>query len=652
MKIIVNNKLIIKVKFMKIILKILFILLIPFTVLFANYEKEAKSIEEIFTQVIELYKNGKDTEARELTQTAYFGHFENLEGGIRINLGQKKAYSMEKQFGDIRKAIKAGQDVAKIEAMIANLNTEIKEVLPTISSGVKLQAQKSDDGGLAAARMSSSVLESNPWGSVYENIKSSLDDAILAYDKKDGEALKNAMNKAKFNYYRNMELEIAVRRYATQRLDQMIQQIMGNVISENVNMQKNAFEQSIKDIDELISSAINKLPEESYVLAPKIEVEEKKVVDFTPTVQNIKDKMQNVLSLYKSGSIKEAISEAGDIYFDEYEASGMESKIGAIDITLKTATEASFSKIVSLMKSGVSSDKVSAEQYNLFSLLETSLEKSSTDLSGWALFIYALSIILREGFEALIIISAVVAYLIKTGNSKHLNIVYSSMIVAILLSFATAWAVNLIFGSNMAAQSREIIEGVVMLIAVGLLFYVGFWLLSNAGAKKWNHYIQGHITSSLTSGDSKALWWTLFLAVYREGAETVLFYQALIFDARSNGALGMVGLGFVAGIVILFILYFIIKAFSLKIAIKPFFIATSAIIFYMSIVFVGKGVMELVEGKLFVPNVIESIPTITWLGIYPYYESLIPQFLMILALIIGVYIIKQKQINLNKGEQV
>ena len=205
----------------------------------------------------------------------------------------------------------------------------------------------------------------------------------------------------------------------------------------------------------------------------------------------------------------------------------------------------------------------------------------------------------------------------------------------------------------MAAQSREILEGVVMLIAVFLLFYVGFWLLSNAGAKKWSSYIQGQVEGSLSSGDSKTLWWTVFLAVYREGAETVLFYTALVLDAKSSSALSMVALGFVVGLVMLLVVYFVIKFFSLKIAIKPFFLITSAIIFYMSIVFVGKGIMELVEGKLFVPKIIEGFPTITWLGVYPYYESLIPQALMILALVVGIFIMKKIQkTNLNKGEKV
>ena len=401
----------------------------------------------------------------------------------------------------------------------------------------------------------------------------------------------------------------------------------------------------VKDADDLIKIAVSKLPENSYEIAPKNLVEnadyENDDVDFTKVIENIKTQMAEVLELYKNGEIKKAVNLAQDIYFDEYEASGMEVKIGAIDNNLKLETEASFSAIASLVQNNAGIDKIRNAQAKLFDQLEISAEKAGKNSSPVNLFFLALTIILREGLEALIIVAAVVAYLIKTQNSNKLGIVYSSVGIAVLLSFFTAWVVNLLFTN--AAQSREILEGATMLIAVILLFYVGFWLLSNAGAKKWNRYIKGKISQSLSKGDKTALWWVSFLAVYREGAETVLFYQALIFDAQKIGAINMIIYGFLLGCIVLAVLFIIFKAFSIKIPLRAFFIATSAIIFYMAIVFTGKGVMELVEGKVFVPTIIHSMPTITWLGIYPYVQSLIPQILMVLALIVGILIIKKRE---------
>ena len=631
-------------------------LIFPLAMLFADtdYRAEAATIKEKFAQAIKLYVDGNNSEARKITQEAYFGHFENLEAGIRINLSQKKSYDMEKQFGDIRKAIKAEKPLNEIQAMIDNLNREIDEVLPAIESGHRLVAEYQDggDGSTSAPASGGNSAASgttSPWMSVYTEFKTELDNAKAAFDKKDAAALKAALNRAKFDIYRNERLEEAVRKYVSSQTDQSIQQIIGNLLREDADTDKSKFDEAINALDNLALKAVNDLPQESYSIAPQTalaqsDTSEDEGKDFTPIVQNIKDKMAKVLQLYENGKVDDAIDESGNIYFDEYEESGMENIVGAKNTQLKLDTEASFNKISALMRASASKEQIVAAQNKLFDQLTQSLELTKKS-SNWDLFLYALIIILREGFEALIIVAAVIALLIKSGNSKHLNIVYSALGVAVVLSIATAYGLNYIFGSENAGQTREVMEGAVMLIAVVLLFYVGFWLLSNASSKKWTAYIQGQISSSLSSGDSKMLWWTVFLAVYREGAETVLFYLALLFDAKTPAATSMVAAGFVAGLVALIVVYVIIKKFSLKIAIKPFFIATSVIIFYMSVVFVGKGVMELVEGKVFVPTVIDGLPTITWIGFYPYVQSLVPQAVMIVLLIAGILILKNKQKN-------
>ncbi|WP_306528930.1 FTR1 family protein [Campylobacter sp.] len=631
-------------------------LIFPLAMLFADtdYRAEAATIKEKFAQAIKLYVDGNNSEARKITQEAYFGHFENLEAGIRINLSQKKSYDMEKQFGDIRKAIKAEKPLNEIQAMIDNLNREIDEVLPVIESGHRLVAEYQDggDGSTSAPASGGNSAASgttSPWMSVYTEFKTELDNAKAAFDKKDTAALKAALNRAKFDIYRNEHLEEAVRKYVSSQTDQSIQQIIGNLLRGDADTDKSKFDEAINALDNLTLKAVNDLPQKSYSIAPQTalaqsDTSEDEGKDFTPIVQNIKDKMAKVLQLYESGKVDDAIDESGNIYFDEYEESGMENIVGAKDTQLKLDTEASFNKISALMRAGASKEQIVAAQNKLFDQLTQSLELTKKS-SNWDLFLYAFIIILREGFEALIIVAAVIALLIKSGNSKHLNIVYSALGVAVVLSIATAYGLNYIFGSENAGQTREVMEGAVMLIAVVLLFYVGFWLLSNASSKKWSAYIQGQISNSLSSGDSKMLWWTVFLAVYREGAETVLFYLALLFDAKSPAATSMVAAGFVAGLAALIIVYIVIKKFSLKIAIKPFFIATSVIIFYMSVVFVGKGVMELVEGKVFVPTVIDGLPTITWIGFYPYVQSLVPQAVMIVLLIVGILILKNKQKN-------
>lgn len=634
------------------------IMLLPIWLVAKNddYEQVAAQIKESLQKVITEYRAGNVEQAVSDTQNAYFGLFEDVEAGIRINLGQKKAYSMEKQFGEIRKAIKAGEAPDDVQKRIDQINSEIAEVLPVILNGHKLVGEYSDTPAQAAASGYDTSKFIPEWKVAFANLSADLDKAIASYESDKQDDAKSAIQDAKFTDYRNTQLEIAIRQHIEngKSIDADIQRKMGEAISGITNgISKDDFKTKLEEIKKLAYDAVSKLPADTAKLA-KVDMsdveaasEEDSGADYTKVVQNINDKIQAAITLYKNGDVKKAMGDIQDIYFDEFEGSGMENKVGAIDVNLKTAIEATFGNLVALMKSGADEKTLEESASKMSSQLAAALEKTNGSSSPWTLFIWALTIILREGFEALIIVAAVVAYLVKTGNAKAMGkVVYSSVGVAVILSFVMAWIMNVIFGEA-AGQKRELMEGITMLVAVGLLFYVGFWLLSNAGAKKWNDYIKSHVSESISSGSSTALWWTVFLAVFREGAETVLFYQALIFDAKDSAGYSMIAAGFVVGLIVLLIVYFLFKIFAVKIPIKPFFIFTSAIIFYMSIVFVGKGVGELVEGKIFIPTIINGLSfpdwMRDWLGLQPYYESLVPQIIMVLALVIGIVIMKSKQ---------
>ena len=543
-----------------------------------------------------------------------------------------------------------------MQKRIDQINSEIAEVLPVILNGHKLVGEYSDTPAQAAASGYDTSKFIPEWKVAFANLSADLDKAIASYESDKQDDAKSAIQDAKFTDYRNTQLEIAIRQHIEngKSIDADIQRKMGEAISGITNgITKDDFKVKLEEIKKLAYDAVSKLPADTAKLA-KVDMsdveaasEEDSGVDYTKVVQNINDKIQAAITLYKNGDAKKAMGDIQDIYFDEFEGSGMENKVGAIDVNLKTAIEATFGNLVALMKSGADEKTLQESASKMSSQLAAALEKTSSSSSPWSLFVWALTIILREGFEALIIVAAVVAYLVKTGNAKAMGkVVYSSVGVAVILSFVMAWIMNVIFGEA-AGQKRELMEGITMLVAVGLLFYVGFWLLSNAGAKKWNDYIKSHVSESISSGSSTALWWTVFLAVFREGAETVLFYQALIFGAKDSAGYSMIAAGFVVGLIVLLIVYFLFKIFAVKIPIKPFFIFTSAIIFYMSIVFVGKGVGELVEGKIFIPTIIKGLSfpdwMRDWLGLQPYYESLVPQIIMVLALVIGIVIMKSKQ---------
>ncbi len=251
-------------------------------------------------------------------------------------------------------------------------------------------------------------------------------------------------------------------------------------------------------------------------------------------------------------------------------------------------------------------------------------------------FLGAFGIIVREGLEAILVIAAIIAYLKKSGNpGKSLKNVYIGAVCGIAASFVAAavlaWAKRAFTSAGMA---QEIIEGITALIAVCVLFYVSNWMISKAEAASWSRYIDNRVQSSLEQGSSFALAFTAFLSVFREGAEVVLFYQPML----SEGNPGMVWAGFGVGCVVLVFVYLAITKLSIKLPLKVFFTATSILMAVMCVSFLGSGIKELAEGNVFdlslrVPGIPEN-DVIQVFGIYPYLETLVPQLILSIILLV------------------
>jgi high-affinity iron transporter len=168
-----------------------------------------------------------------------------------------------------------------------------------------------------------------------------------------------------------------------------------------------------------------------------------------------------------------------------------------------------------------------------------------------------------------------------------------------------------------------------MLIAVVVLFYVSNWMVSKSEAEAWAGYIEGKVQASISRGSMFSLAFAAFLAVFREGAETILFYQALLAGTRDYISMIWAGLGI--GIVALVVIYILIRVVSIRLPLKPFFLGTSILLFAMSITFVGNGIKELQEGNVVGVTQVSGIPSVDILGIYPTLETLIPQAVLLAA---------------------
>lgn len=352
---------------------------------------------------------------------------------------------------------------------------------------------------------------------------------------------------------------------------------------------------------------------------------------------NTQEILQKAIKSYEKGDFDKAKKEVDNAYFGPFETLGMEAAIRTY-ISANRAFE--FEEKFREIKQQIDNEAPPSIVQKVVDELNAMLRQDAIKMDGggssgtYSFFINSLLIIVREGVEAILVIGALTAYMVKTGNQDKVSVINRSVVAALLASFLTAIGLRVIF--NFSGAGQENLEGITMLIAVVVLFTVSYWLLSKAQAKKWQDYIQGKIQSSLTTGRSVALASAAFLAVYREGAETVLFYQALISQAGNSNGLGMVTGGFLLGMIILVGIYIATRYGSVRLPLKPFFTVTGIFLYYLAFVFAGEGMKELQAGGLVGITPVSGVPVIGILGIYPTLQSMSLQGVLLAAFFLGM----------------
>ena len=603
-----------------------------------NYQQWVFDITNRLNNTEQLIKENKIDDAKTEVQMAYFEVFENLEGPIRINFSAQKSYQMEATFGEIRKMIGEGKPMSEIQAKLEGLKKELQDVLPSLIEGHQLNA----DGQHGVYDNA----EIKPyWQQSFKTIDDLVAQAITYYENGDFSNAKKTFQQAQYDGYKNSEMEMSVRTNRSSEISSAINQQFYNLIrlsEQSDQMTEIAYQstQLLQDIEEQLPN-LPTTREEQNVQAMQSDAQtanDNADQDWAKISTDINQRIQQAIVLYQQGDAKKAMLSVQNTYFDVFENSGMENKIGSRDSNFKAELEGYFTRLVSLMKAG-QGDKLQDQAVGLSQNLAKAVEMlQGGEQSDWSMFLYSLLIILREGLEALLIVAAIVAYMVKNNHHDKLPVIRQSVYVALAASVVTAFIFQLIFENS--GQNRELLEGFTMIIAVFMLFSMSYWLLSKVEAQNWKHYLEGKLSTALTAGSLFGLWVTSFLAIYREGAETVLFYYALIGDAKSAVSLAYLFAGFVSGAILLAICYFIMRYSVVKLPLKPFFMFTGSFMYVMAFVFAGKSVLELIEGKLFEPTLVAGVPEISWLGVYPYVETLVPQAILILAAIFAFFVMK------------
>ena len=375
---------------------------------------------------------------------------------------------------------------------------------------------------------------------------------------------------------------------------------------------------------------------------------------WTKIVKKMEVHLNNAYDLYIQGKAKEAYDEVNVAYFRFYESKGMEKiTMGYLSGARKTTVENAFYEYRRNVYSDKDNEMVKAHKDKLIEMLyhdaaelDGTLDKNdkqtedSAKSAVIATFISSFVLVLREGLEAILVIAAIIAYLVKTGKKKYIGSVYIGALGGVLVSVLLAFIFSAVAGAQ-SGIAQEIFEGVGMFVAVVVLFYVSNWMLSKSETEAWEKYIKSKVETSVTTGNQWVLIFAAFLAVAREGAELILFFRGVPIHGAS-GQRAMI-LAIVLSALVLVAVFLAFRFLTVKLPLKPFFLVTSILMYAMCFSFTGKGVSELQAAGVVNKTVIPWMGfEMDFLGIYATYESLIPQ-IIVLAVIITMSVVYAKK---------
>jgi high-affinity iron transporter len=256
-------------------------------------------------------------------------------------------------------------------------------------------------------------------------------------------------------------------------------------------------------------------------------------------------------------------------------------------------------------------------------------------------FIQAAVILLREGLEAMLVIAALAGYLTKADAGHRVQALYGGSLAAVGASIIAAW----LFAVLNSGQHSDVLEGTIILVAASLMLYVSGWLMVKQDPRGWQDYLAHKADNALAQDTVWAVAALAFLAVFREGAETVLFINALA-SAEGGWSLGLFA-GLAAATAGLVVLFYFINLIAQKLPLRPLFIITSAFLFAMALKFIGEAVQEFQEQSILPFTELKSALWLRGIGLNPSVEALSVQ-LLVIVFALATYSVVQRNSRLAR----
>ena len=354
-------------------------------------------------------------------------------------------------------------------------------------------------------------------------------------------------------------------------------------------------------------------------------------------IDSLRIKLVELLQKYKEGENDEALMAARSAYLDSYER--IEVPLRPINPDYTLDMEIKFAELRNLILQHQPYPRVEAKVVEIRSGLDESerLVTGTGTLAPSLAFSTSFSIIFREGLESALIIGAILTYLEASRNSHYKKHVYLGIVIAIIATVITWFIAQFVI--DITGASKELIEAIAGIFAVAVLFWVSFWILNKVETKKWIEFVKAKVWQATTTGSVMVFAMLSFFTVYREGFETVLFYQAMFSFAKNMET--FVFLGLVLGLAVIISVVFIIRRLGKKLPLRVLFGLTMAIGAYMSIAFIGNAIREFQEiGYISTTHLFGIIPRLeinlaTMTGIHPTLETTIAQILLLAVYLVG-----------------
>ncbi len=348
------------------------------------------------------------------------------------------------------------------------------------------------------------------------------------------------------------------------------------------------------------------------------------------------------------GEVDEAAAELTAVYWGGFEplerfiAARMPQDVGPLELR--------FSTIRGEVGAGLKGKPLAATLAVLQTEVENALDRSTAEPTGTfgPAFAASLVTILREGVEVILVLTMLIALAARSGSevgaharTGALRAIAWGVALAVVASLGTALGLNLLVASTQG-RTRELLEGLVMLLAAGVLFYVSYWLISQSESRRWLDFLKRQAQRGVEVGGRGTLALTAFLAVYREGAETALMYQAML-GSQGQSQAGLMGLaaGIGVGLVVLAVVALLIRATSVRLPLRAFFQFSGAVLFGMAVIFAGNAIFALQEYGLLKTTHLSGPGAwlgqgIPMLGLYPNVQTLSIQGLLLSGAVLAL----------------